>query len=163
MQVNVMLADFAEVHQNKLFITGAGVNLVIVPPTEPYVANFGIGLIVTIPWTATNQNHRLRIALVDRDEHVVPVFQPPPGLDVPEDDRGVILGNFNVGRSAIMEVGEDSILPIAFQFPNLLIPHPGSYKIVIEIDGTELAAARFRVVTPQPSALLAGPSAIPPV
>jgi len=164
MQVDMMLADFAEVHQNKLFITGAGINLVVVPPTTPYVANFGIGLIVAVPWTATNQNHRLRIALVDSDEQVVPVFQAPPGVDVPEGDEGVILGNFNVGRSAMMEVGEDALFPIAFQFPNLQVPHPGSYKITVEIDGTELAVARFRIMTPQPSALLGGgPAALPPV
>jgi len=164
MQVDMMLADFAEVHQNKLFITGAGINLVVVPPTAPYVANLGVGLTVAVPWTATNQNHRLRIALVDSDEQVVPVFQPPPGVDVPEEDRGAILANFNVGRSAIMETGEDALFPMAFQFPNLQMPHPGSYKITVEIDGTEVAAARFRVLTPQPSALLGGgPAAIPPV
>jgi hypothetical protein len=159
----MMLADYAQVHQGKLYLTGAGINLMMAPPIEPYVVNFGIGMTVTVPWTATNQNHRLRIALVDRDEVVVPVFQPPPGIVVPEEDRGVILGNFNVGRAASMEVGEDSIMTIAFQFPNLAIPHPGSYKITVQIDGTELAYTRFRVLSPQPSAVLGGgPSALPP-
>jgi len=165
MQVDLMLADFAEVHQNKLFITGAGINLILIAPSEPpYVAHFGVGLTVTVPWTATNQNHRLRIALVDSDETVVPVFQPPPGVVVPETDRGTILANFNVGRSPSMEVGEDSIMPLAFQFPNLPLPHPGTYKIIVEIDGTELAAARFRVFIPQPQAFMSGgPSALPAV
>jgi hypothetical protein len=159
MQVDMMLADFAEVHQNKLFITGAGINLMMVPPTEPYLLNFGLGLTVTIPWTATNQNHRLRVALVDSDEQIVPVFQPPPGADVPEGDHGVILGSFNVGRSPSMEVGEDSIMPIAFQFPNLLVPHPGSFKITVQIDGADMACARFRVVPSQPSVIMGGPAA----
>jgi hypothetical protein len=160
MQLDVMLADFAEVHQNKLFITGAGINLLVVPPVQPYVVNFGVGLTVTVPWTATNQNHRLRIALVDRDEQIIPVFQPFPGIVIPEEDRGAIIANFNVGRAASMEVGEDSILPIAFQFPGLELPHPGSYKMTFEIDGTELAAARFRVFVPQMPAVMGGPAGL---
>lgn len=161
MQVDIMLADFAEVHQGKLFVSGAGINLMMIPPTEPYVLNFGVGLTVTIPWTATNQNHRLRIALVDSDEAVVQIVQTPPGVVVPDEDKGVILGSFNVGRSPSMEVGEDSLVPLAFQFPNLPVPHPGTYKLTVQIDGTEMACARFRVVTPQPS-VVTGPSALPP-
>ena len=158
MQVNIMMADFAEVHQNKLFITGAGINLMMVAPVEPQVINFGIGLTVAVPWTATNQNHHLKIALVDSDEHVVPLFRVPPGMVMPEGQQeGVITANFNVGRSASMEVGEDSIMPLAFQFPNLLIPHPGTYKITVDIDGSEVGCARFRVVAAQPSVML-GPA-----
>jgi hypothetical protein len=160
MQVNMMLADYATVHQGKLFISGAGINLMIVAPTEPYVLNFGVGLTVAIPWTATNQNHRLRIALVDNDERTVPVFRAPPGIVVPEGDEGVILGNFNAGRSPSMEVGEDSIMPLAFQFPNLPIPHPGTYKLTMQIDGTDVGCARFRVVAPQLPSFM-GPTAIP--
>ena len=105
MQVNLMLADYATVHQGKLFISGAGINLMVIPATEPYVLNFGLGITVNIPWTATNQNHRLRIALVDTDEHIVPVAAVPPGAQVPEEDRGAILGNFNAGRSPSMAPG----------------------------------------------------------
>jgi hypothetical protein len=162
MRVDIMLADFAEVHQNKLFITGAGINLMMIPPIEPYRLNFGVGITIAVPWTATNQNHRLRIALVDRDEQVIPITQTPPGVTVQEGDEGVIGGNFNVGRAASMEVGEDSILPMAFQFSGLPVPHPGSYKLTMQIDGTEVASARFRVVTLQPSALM-GPIAQPPM
>jgi len=161
MQVDIMLADFAEVHQNKLFITGAGINLLVVPPVEPYRVSFGVGMTVTVPWTATNQNHRLRIALADSDGQIVPIFQPFPGLAVPEEDRGAIVANFNVGRAASMEVGEDSILPIAFQLPGLELPHPGTYKMTVEIDGTELATARFRMFVPQMPAVIGGTPGLP--
>jgi len=161
MQVDIMLADFAEVHQNKLFITGAGINLLVVPPVQPYRVSFGVGLTVTVPWTATNQNHRMRIALADSDGQVIPLFQPFPGVVVPEEDRGAIIANFNVGRAASMEHGEDSILPIAFQFPGLELPHPGSYLMTVEIDSEELATARFRMFVPQMPAVMGGPAGLP--
>lgn len=167
MRTNMMLADFATVHQGKLFITGAGINLMMVAPTEPYVVNFGLGITVEIPWTATNQNHRLRIALVDEDEHVVPVTKPLPGIEVSKEDEGVILGNFNAGRSPSMQVGEDSIMPLAFQFPNLQLPRPGNYKVTMEIDGTEVASVRFRIAVPAVTipgtTIPGGPTALPPV
>jgi hypothetical protein len=162
MQANLMLADYATVHQGKLFISGAGINLMVIPAAEPYVLHFGLGITVNIPWTATNQNHRLRIALVDTDEHIVPIAPVPPGVQVPEEDRGAIVGNFNAGRSPSMEVGEDSIMPLAFQFPSLVLPHPGTYKITMEIDGTEVACARFRVVPQQPVAFMGQPVTLPP-
>lgn len=161
MQVDMMMADYATVHQGKLFITGAGINLMMVPQMEPpYLLNFGVGITVAIPWTATNQNHRLKIALVDRDEQVIPIAKTPPGVTVPEGEEGMIHGNFNIGRAASMEVGEDSIIPMAFQFPNLPIPYPGTYKLVVQIDGSEVACARFRVVAPQPISF-GGPAALP--
>jgi hypothetical protein len=160
MQVNLMLADYAMVHQGKLFITGAGINLMMVPPAEPYLLNFGVGITIAIPWTATNQNHRLKIALVDNDEQNIPIAKIPPGITVPEGEEGMIHGNFNVGRSPSMEVGEDSIIPMAFQFPNMPIPHPGTYKLTMQIDGTDVACARFRVVAPQPVSF-GGPAAFP--
>lgn len=154
-------------HQGKLFVTGAGINLMMVAPTEPYIVNFGLGITVEIPWTATNQNHRLRLALVDEDEHVVPVTRPLPGVQVSKEDEGVILGNFNAGRSPSMQVSEDSILPLAFQFPNLQLPRPGNYKITMQIDGTAVASVRFRVAAPAMTvpgtATPGGPASLPPV
>jgi hypothetical protein len=151
MQVDMMIADFAEVHQGKLFISGAGINGMAVPPSaDQPVVNFGVGITVTIPWLATNQNHRIVISLRDTDGVLVPLTQPLPGQEVPEEDRGKIVGRFNAGRAASMEIGDDSIMPIAFQFPGLRLPHPGTYTMSMEIDGTEMAAARFRVVELQP-------------
>jgi Family of unknown function (DUF6941) len=151
MHVNLMLADFAQVHQGKLFISGAGITGMATPPgVDRYVINFGVGITVTIPWLATNQNHRMVISLVDSDGQVVPLAQPLPGQEPPPEYAGRIFGTFNAGRAASMEVGEDSILPLAFQFGGLEVPHPGTYTISMEIDGTEMANARFRVVPLQP-------------
>lgn len=157
MRADLMLADYAMVHQGKLFISGAGINVMTVPPpAEKYVVNFGIGLSVTIPWQATNQNHRLLVSLADSDGALVTLAQPMPGMSTPHEDVGKIIASFNAGRAATMEVGEDSILPIAFQFSGLQLPHPGSYTLTVEIDGTEMAVTRFRVVTLQPGIPMGG-------
>jgi len=157
MQLDLMLADYAAVHQGKLFISGAGINLVTVPPSgDEYRINLGIGLTITIPWQATNQNHRLLISLADSDGAIVPLGQPIPGQAVPPEDVGKIIGNFNVGRAASMEIGEDSILPLAFQFFGLSVPHPGTYTFAVAIDGTEMGTARFRVVGLQPGMPIPG-------
>ena len=62
LSVQGMLCDFAEVSGGKLFISGAGINLIASGSNDgpPYPVNIALALLVRIPWTATNQQHKLK-------------------------------------------------------------------------------------------------------
>jgi len=146
--VDALLADYAQVHAGKLYVTGAGINLLTPPvPGPPYVVHFALALTVTIPWQSTNQPHSLKVSLVDTDGERVQLAEPTG--DTPPDDRGKILAQFNAGRSPIMQPGEDTVLPIALPFFGLALPHPGSYRLIIEMDDVETAGKTFRVLDPE--------------
>lgn len=147
-----MLCDFAEVAGRKLFVSGAAVNLVGTGNAEPpHPVNIALALLVTTPWNATNQAHRLTVELISDQgvdgSHRVPLTDsetPKP------EDKGLIIADFNVGRSPSMKPGEDSLMPIALPMHGLGLPAPGSYFFVIAIDGSEVDRVSFRVevITP---------------
>lgn len=148
MKVDMMVADYAQVHAGKLFVSGGAINLITPQsPGPPFITGFSIALTITIPWQATNQKHTLKVSIRDTDGALVPVSNElPPGA--PEEDRGKFLAEFNMGRSPIMLPGEESILPVAIPLMGLPLPHPGSYQLVAELDGSEEATRTVRVLDP---------------
>jgi hypothetical protein len=149
--VQAMLCDFAEVSGNKLFVSGAGINLIGTSTSEPpHPVSFALAALVRIPWTATNHEHTLRVELVadtsDKSPERVQITagDPPSGK---EEDRGTILAIFNMGRSAAMQPGEESLLPVAFPMFGLPLPTVGSYYFNLSIDGTDIQRVSFRVTS----------------
>jgi len=145
-----MLCDFAEVSGGKLFISGAGVNLVGTAASEaPHPVNISLAIMVRIPWTATNHQHRLTIELVEETDTGrlrIPINEIlPPGAD--EADKGMIFALFNAGRSPTMVVGELTLMPVALPMFGLPLPSLGSYSFSISLDGTEVDKVSFRVAT----------------
>ena len=148
-----LLCDYAEVAGGKLFISGAAINLVGTPIAEPPVRiNITLAIMVTIPWNATNQPHRLTVELVSDqgggDQRVPLSDALPPNHDPA--DKGLLVADFNAGRSAVMKPGEDTLMPIALPMLPLAVPQPGSYFFQIKIDGTPVDRVSFRaeVITP---------------
>jgi len=146
MRVNWMLADYAMMHQGRLFITGAGIDIITAKPSvDGYIINFGIGLTIIVPWDAMNQEHNMLISITDADGKIVPLGQPPPGSPAAAEDSGKVTGTFLAQRGPSMISGDDGTMPFALQFLGLQVPRLGPYKLRLEIDGTELVSARFRV------------------
>jgi hypothetical protein len=142
------LCDFAEVSGNKLFIAGAGINLIATATVEPpHPVNLTLALMVRIPWNATNQQHKLRIELIsdiaDGSKPVPINMAPPPKGE--EEDAGKIVAAFNAGRSPNMQIGEETLMPIALPMFGLPLPNIGSYFFGIGIDGMEMDRISFRV------------------
>lgn len=149
MEASVIICDYAQVNSGKLYITGAAGNLLTTASAEaPHPISAWAGILITLPWQAHNQAHRLVISLVDGDGRKVPIAAAPSSAQVPAADEGSVVAQFNAGKSPIMQVGDESLMPLAIPL-NLGVPNLGVYRLVLEIDGTEVAAARFRVVHPQ--------------
>ncbi len=142
------LCDFAEVSGNKLFITGAGINLIGTPTTEaPHPVNLTLAMMVRIPWNATNRQHKLRVELISDSSDgskPVPINIAPPPIGE-EEDAGKIVAAFNAGRSPNMVVGEETLMPLALPLFGLPLPNIGSYFFEIGIDGTAMDRISFRV------------------
>lgn len=145
MAATVMVCDYAQVHAGKLYVTGAGINLMYTQQAEaPHGINVSAAALITVPWTAHNQLHRIKISLVSEDGRQVHIAEPAPGAKVDAADDGSVVGEFNVGRAAQLQAGDESLVPLSFPL-NVGLPSLGGYSVVLEVDGTELARAKFRV------------------
>lgn len=153
MNISAMLCDHAQVAGGKLFVSGAGINVVGTPvPAPPHPMSVALALLVTIPWNATNQPHALTIELVSDtgeggSERIPLGDQLPPGHD--QADMGMIVAQFNAGRGPQMRPGEDTLMPVAIPL-SLGLPRPGDYFFDLSIDGTQMARVSFRMVVSTP-------------
>lgn len=148
MEATMIICDYAQVNNGKLYMVGGAGNLLPTPSADaPHPVNAWAAILITVPWHAHNQGHKMIITLRDADGVKVPIAQSPAGVDVPEEQLGSVVGQFNAGRSPVMEPGDESLMPLAvpLQIP---VPKLGSYRLTLEIDGSEIASARFRVVFP---------------
>ncbi len=140
-----MLCDHAEAVEGKLFINGAGINLLYVTAQPPHIVTFSIGAIVQVPYTATNQAHTITVKLLDEDGNEVIAWTP----DGPGDQGPVkIEGTFNVGRPPVLTPGEAQALPFAFNLQGLPLASLGLYSAVIELDHMEVRRLPFRLLVP---------------
>src|SRR5579875_622008 len=145
-----------------LYISGGGIDLVSVPPgiNPPYRINVGIGVMVTVPWGMTNQQHEVDIELVSEDGQPV---QVPVGPDLIQPVSAKL--TFNVGRPPGISIGDDQHICLAANMPGLPIPAFGKYEFILRIDGHDERRLAYRVkpmvgtqmtigpVTPGPSQL----------
>lgn len=160
MELDVMLCDFAQVADNKLFINGANIDRVGVqagtPP--PYVLNFAAAGIVTVPWNATNAEHALNFRFVTQDGQIPKLAE---GLEVgPDGISGEM--RFNIGRPPQLTSGEDQMVPFAFVLLGLPVASPGRHVMTFALDGTDVRSLPFTIAV-QPSMRGFGPGAIPPL
>jgi len=144
-QIDAFLADSVVTAEGKLFVQGAGWDN-INTPGFPYAHDrIGIGMLVRVPYTDTNQDHRFAISLEDEDGQELPLADAPPGVESPDGKIRRIEGAFNVGRPPTLVAGDDQLIPMALNFNGLPLEHPGRYTFVVEIDGTEAKRLPFRV------------------
>jgi hypothetical protein len=158
MKVTAMLCNHAEAQNNVLYLSGAGIDRSIAPPGTPgpWGANLGIGVLVNVPWTATNEQHTLLVTLIDADGHAVKV---PTGPDTQDDFRAEMV--FNVGRPPELPVGDEQTVSLAINMPGLPLTKLGRYRFVIEVDGTQEAELSYRLIMPTAMTLGMGPASLP--
>ncbi|MBI4668545.1 MAG: hypothetical protein HY747_05070 [Elusimicrobia bacterium] len=123
MKVTIMLADFAQALNGKLYIMGGGWSI-----TGPMPSPSAIAIKIEVPWTETNQKHNLKIELLDGDYH--PVLIPMPAGNSPL----VISGEFEVGRPAGLKVGTSIDAPFAFNIGPLSLEPGKGYVWKLSID-----------------------------
>jgi hypothetical protein len=141
-KVTALIANHVEAVNNQLYISGGGIDRALVVPgaPPPYVVHIALGVLVHVPWLATNQNHALTVELIDADGHEVLV---PSGVDTSQPFNAEL--QFNVGRPAALEVGEEQTIALAVGLPGFPFPDLGHYRFVIYVDQAQLAELSFKI------------------
>jgi Family of unknown function (DUF6941) len=147
LEVDAFLADSVVVSDNKIYAQGAGWDTIFTGVYPFRQARIGIGVILRIPWSATNQMHKFSIRIVDQDGHKVPLGAAPPGVTLPDGKVHELAGEFNVGRPAVLTAGDSQIVPIAVNLDGLEFTGPNSYSVVVSVDNDERRRLPFRVRT----------------
>jgi len=156
MQIDAILCNHAEAVNNLLYISGGGIGANLVPPgtNPPYIVNLGIGILVTVPWDLSNQQHEVEIQLVTEDGQ--PVLVPSaPGSTQPVHARLA----FNVGRPSTMTIGDDQQVCLAVNMPGLPLAALGKYEFIVRTDGNSERRLPFRVQARVGTQIVLGPGA----
>ncbi|MGH3853599.1 MAG: DUF6941 family protein [Pseudonocardiaceae bacterium] len=151
MQIDAFLCNHAEAVNNMLYIAGGGIEQAMITPgnAPPYAITVGIAIMVTVPWSQTNQQHRVEIELLGGDGESI---QLPTGPDSTESLQ--MLLTFNVGRGPLLTVGDDQHVCLAANMPLLPMPAFGKYEFVVRLNSHGERRLPMRVV-PTPGAQLA--------
>lgn len=151
MQIDAILCNHAEAINNMLYIAGGGIDQAMIAPghAPPYAVTVGIGIMVTVPWSQTNQQHKIEIELLGEDGEPV---QLPTGSDSTEFLQ--MLLTFNVGRGPLLTVGDDQHVCLAANIPALPMPAFGKYEFIVRLDGHDERRLPMRVV-PTPGSQMA--------
>ena len=132
----LLLSDFVESINGKLYIQGGGWSRI--RAARPMT--LGIGMVVHVPYSHTNQKHTLGIVLVTEDGAPYPT---PPQAPMPF----TATTTFEVGRPPGMRPGEQSNVAVAIMVGGIQF-EPGGYRVEVRLDNDDdlLASAPFRAI-----------------
>ena len=134
MDATVLLCDFAEAVNGKLYVMGGGWNVAF-SGGQPITA--GLAILVVCPWDQTNRRHELRVELLTGDGELVSIH-----------DREVqFTAEFELGRPPGIKPGTSLNAPFAWNLQGLPLP-VGDYEWKLAIDGEPIASRAFQVLTP---------------
>ena len=145
MDLDAFVADSVVAVDGKLYAQGAGWNVITTPQLPVRHARIGLGLIIHVPYTATNTMHRFDVRLDDSDGGRVAIGDAPPGA--PSDDGKLygVSGQFTVGRPALLPAGDEQIVVVALNLDGVVFQKADAYNFVVEIDSEERKRLPIRV------------------
>lgn len=136
----LIIADYAEVIGDKLYLQGGGWNRLTVNSDFPVDRLIGLAVSFDVPWEDTNERHSVQVELTTADGGSL----------------GKMDGQFEVGRPVGVPAGQAQRTQLALNLP-LKIGGPGTFVVVGRVDGEELRRVHFNVV-PGPNLRRASPS-----
>jgi hypothetical protein len=146
MEIEAFLADSVENVEGKLYVLGAGWNVLntsTLPFRQPRI---GVGLIIRVPYTATNQMHVFELTLQDADGQELVMAEAPAGTGTPDGKLRRLGGKFNVGRPPTLQPGDEQLVALAVNIDGLEFERADAYRFVVELDGSPEKELPFRVV-----------------
>jgi hypothetical protein len=132
MEVTLVLCDYAEAVNGKVYIMGGGWNVLWAADLP---VNMSIAALVTVPWDQTNQRHAITLELLT-DEGEKVEFQEQPV---------VLSGEFEVGRPPGVKPGTSFNSPFVWNLSGLTLP-AGGYDWKLWINKEPQASRPFVVV-----------------
>ncbi|MCI0440505.1 MAG: hypothetical protein L0177_15440 [Chloroflexi bacterium] len=129
----LILADAAQVVNQKLYLMGGGWNRITVQRLPPIQHQMAVALAIKVPWARTNERHDLELEVADGD-----------GLILTK-----INGQFEVGRPPGTPPGQPLRTQVAFGMI-LEIRKIGTFEITARVNGEVSRQVPFYVI-PSPS------------
>ena len=123
MRATMILADYAQVADGKLFISGAGWST-----CAPGPAPCSVAVIFHVPWQETGKKISFTLRLIDEDGR--PVTQPGAQDGMPVQ----VNGHFEARRPAAVTPGMEINVPMSFNIVLHLEPTT-RYSWVLDVDG----------------------------
>lgn len=130
----VLLADYAEAINGKLYIQGGGWSQIRRSPANNAI-NFGIAVKMLVGWNEANRKHKVEFLLRDEDGDVV----RPNGAD-----PFFIQSELEVGRPPGLRPGTDIDAPLAINIAGLPM-EPGRYALQLTVEGEVIDSVTFDV------------------
>ena len=132
MDTTMLLCDYAEAVNGKLYITGGGWNI-LYSAGQPF--NASIAALIAVPWDQANRRHQIALHLLTPDGEAVAIDGNPV----------TVTGDFEVGRPPGVKPGSDLNAPFVWNFGGLTL-ELGRYEWRLEIDGATAAHRAFDIV-----------------
>jgi hypothetical protein len=130
----MLLCDWAEAVNGKLYAQGGGWTHLIMPTERP--RSMAVGLVIAVPWNDANQRFPLELRLQTED-----------GEQVSMGDQEVKApGQIEVGRPAGVKPGSDLNAVLAYNFHGLVLP-AGGYVWRLTIGDEPSGRTPFWVLT----------------
>ena len=124
MKLTILLADYAEALNGKLYVMGGGWSV-----TNPEPLPMALALKVEVPWDQSNRPHQLSIRLVDADGQAVE-------QDSPEGRHPIEMGaDFEVGRPPGVKHGSPLDFALALNIQRGPLERDTRYSWVVYLDG----------------------------
>ncbi|MFP5224649.1 MAG: DUF6941 family protein [Actinomycetota bacterium] len=133
-ELTVLLCDYAQVSDGKLFIAGGGWSI-----NGPGGFTHGLAMKLEVPWTEANRTHTLSCDLLDPDGKPVVVGDPP--------DRIRFETSFQVGRPVGIQEGSPLDFPLAVNLGPIHLPAGERFEWSVSVDGALLGRAGFQTRT----------------
>jgi Family of unknown function (DUF6941) len=134
MHVTLLLSDYAEAVNGKLYVMGGGWNILFAPG-QP--VSMSVAAVVAVPWDRTNQSHELRLQLLTDDGGAVEMEGQPVE----------VTGEFELGRPPGIKPGSSLNAPFVWTFAGLVL-EAGGYEWKLTIGGEPVASRPFTVAHP---------------
>jgi hypothetical protein len=124
-RVSLMICDWAESLNGKLYVHGGGWTRIIAGAPVP----MAIAGLIHVPYSHTNEARSVTVRVLTED-----------GEGFPEGNNIEFTLPFEVGRPPGMKKGEESALAFAVRIPQIIF-NPGGYQVEAQIDGEDSACA----------------------
>jgi hypothetical protein len=117
-------ADHAAMENGKLYVNGGFFNMLRHSTYPLVVPTLAVAASLHLPWHSYQKDHHFTVTLEDEDRKELPLRAE---------------GAFRVGADLLLRHGDPSVFNIAGTVTNVVFERPGTYNLVLTVDGKELA------------------------
>lgn len=150
--ITAFLADSAEAVNGKLYVLGAGWDMLVVSEVPAVQQRVAVGVLVQVGWNDTELEHDVTLRLETEDGEPVPLARHAAGMP-PGTSVAAIGHRFTTGRGTLVRAGDAQTHPVTFTINDLLLDRVGGYSWVIGVDGEIMHRLPMRVVRQTPAPL----------